>query len=301
MNRTSALLEAIIAQASVSLESFRTIENIEKVRRQELPTFSAWSRMVSSELKIGPLLAEDHRGDHPHARRRTVDPIPQRRKDQRIVLARRAGRAGSIRFPTTSASPAPCSPLGKRSTFPTPTPICASTRLRHADGLLHPLDPVRADHQQDGKMIGVTQAAEQERRAVHARTSAPQGVHRAARHQPRERQAVRRRAEDQELQREHAREHVERRHHAERATNDRHLQQRRRPHLKAALGDPGQSARRNFSPTPMPGSSSRIARSVVGRSDRRRDGRWIASATAVSVNLTVLPLTSGEASSSARS
>jgi adenylate cyclase len=50
-----ALLEAIIAQASVSLESFRTIENIEKVRRQELDFLSVVSD-VSSELKIGPLL-----------------------------------------------------------------------------------------------------------------------------------------------------------------------------------------------------------------------------------------------------
>jgi adenylate cyclase len=50
-----ALLEAIIAQASVSLESFRTIEHIEKVRRQELD-FLAVVSDVSSELKLGPLL-----------------------------------------------------------------------------------------------------------------------------------------------------------------------------------------------------------------------------------------------------
>lgn len=50
-----ALVEAIIAQASVSLESFRTIENIEKARRQELD-FLAVVSDVSSELQLGPLL-----------------------------------------------------------------------------------------------------------------------------------------------------------------------------------------------------------------------------------------------------
>ncbi len=50
-----ALLEAIISQASVSLESFRTIENIEKARQQELDFLSVVSE-ISSELKLGPLL-----------------------------------------------------------------------------------------------------------------------------------------------------------------------------------------------------------------------------------------------------
>ncbi len=50
-----SLLETIIAQASVSLESFRTIENIEKSRRQELDFLGVVSE-VSSELQLGPLL-----------------------------------------------------------------------------------------------------------------------------------------------------------------------------------------------------------------------------------------------------
>ncbi len=50
-----SLVEAIIAQASVSLESFRTIESIEKARRQELDFLSVVSE-VSSELQLGPLL-----------------------------------------------------------------------------------------------------------------------------------------------------------------------------------------------------------------------------------------------------
>ncbi|HXP95779.1 MAG TPA: GAF domain-containing protein [Telmatospirillum sp.] len=50
-----ALLEAIISQASVSLESFRTIEAIDKSRRQELDFLSVVSE-ISSELKLGPLL-----------------------------------------------------------------------------------------------------------------------------------------------------------------------------------------------------------------------------------------------------
>jgi adenylate cyclase len=49
------LLEAITAQASVSLESFRTIEDIERARRQELD-FLAVVSDISSELKLGPLL-----------------------------------------------------------------------------------------------------------------------------------------------------------------------------------------------------------------------------------------------------
>ncbi len=50
-----ALLEAIISQASVSLESFRTIETIEKSRQQELEFLAVVSE-ISSELKLGPLL-----------------------------------------------------------------------------------------------------------------------------------------------------------------------------------------------------------------------------------------------------
>ncbi len=50
-----ALVEAIIAQASVSLEGFRTIENIEKARKQELDFLNVVSE-VSSELQLGPLL-----------------------------------------------------------------------------------------------------------------------------------------------------------------------------------------------------------------------------------------------------
>ncbi|HIJ39437.1 MAG TPA: GAF domain-containing protein, partial [Rhodospirillaceae bacterium] len=49
------LLEAIISQASVSLESFRTIENIERTRQQELDFLAVVSE-ISSELKLGPLL-----------------------------------------------------------------------------------------------------------------------------------------------------------------------------------------------------------------------------------------------------
>jgi adenylate cyclase len=50
-----SLLEAIISQASVSLEGFRTIENIEKARKQELDFLAVVSE-ISSELKLGPLL-----------------------------------------------------------------------------------------------------------------------------------------------------------------------------------------------------------------------------------------------------
>ncbi|HEY1722793.1 MAG TPA: GAF domain-containing protein [Magnetospirillaceae bacterium] len=50
-----SLVEAIIAQASVSLEGFRTIENIEKARKQELDFLNVVSE-VSSELQLGPLL-----------------------------------------------------------------------------------------------------------------------------------------------------------------------------------------------------------------------------------------------------
>jgi len=49
------LLEAIISQSSVSLESFRTIESIERSRKQELEFLGVVSE-ISSELKLGPLL-----------------------------------------------------------------------------------------------------------------------------------------------------------------------------------------------------------------------------------------------------
>jgi len=49
------LLEAIVSQASVSLESFRTIENIERGRKQELDFLNVVSE-ISSELQLGPLL-----------------------------------------------------------------------------------------------------------------------------------------------------------------------------------------------------------------------------------------------------
>jgi adenylate cyclase len=49
------LLEAIVSQSSVSLEGFRTIENIERSRKQELEFLGVVSE-ISSELKLGPLL-----------------------------------------------------------------------------------------------------------------------------------------------------------------------------------------------------------------------------------------------------
>ncbi|MBF0374913.1 MAG: GAF domain-containing protein [Alphaproteobacteria bacterium] len=49
------LLEAVIEQAAIALENLRTIENIEKSRKQELAFLSVVSE-ISSELKLGPLL-----------------------------------------------------------------------------------------------------------------------------------------------------------------------------------------------------------------------------------------------------
>jgi len=50
-----AMLEAVIAQGSISLTHLSTIENIEKSRRQELDFLSVVSE-ISSELQLGPLL-----------------------------------------------------------------------------------------------------------------------------------------------------------------------------------------------------------------------------------------------------
>lgn len=50
-----ALLELIVSQAAVSLEAFRTIEHIDRQRRQELDFLTVVSE-VSSELQLGPLL-----------------------------------------------------------------------------------------------------------------------------------------------------------------------------------------------------------------------------------------------------
>jgi adenylate cyclase len=50
-----AMLEAVIAQSSISLTHLSTIENIEKSRKQELDFLSVVSE-ISSELQLGPLL-----------------------------------------------------------------------------------------------------------------------------------------------------------------------------------------------------------------------------------------------------
>jgi adenylate cyclase len=49
------LLEAMVAQAAVALESHRTVENLQAARRQELEFLDVVSE-VSSEIKLGPLL-----------------------------------------------------------------------------------------------------------------------------------------------------------------------------------------------------------------------------------------------------
>ncbi|HMA49500.1 MAG TPA: GAF domain-containing protein, partial [Magnetospirillaceae bacterium] len=50
-----SMLEAVMAQSSISLTHLSTIENIEKSRRQELDFLSVVSE-ISSELQLGPLL-----------------------------------------------------------------------------------------------------------------------------------------------------------------------------------------------------------------------------------------------------
>ena len=50
-----SMLEAVMAQSSISLTHLSTIENIEKTRRQELDFLSVVSE-ISSELQLGPLL-----------------------------------------------------------------------------------------------------------------------------------------------------------------------------------------------------------------------------------------------------
>ncbi len=49
------LLEAMVAQAAIALESHRTVENLQAARRQELEFLDVVSE-VSSEIKLGPLL-----------------------------------------------------------------------------------------------------------------------------------------------------------------------------------------------------------------------------------------------------
>ena len=49
------LLEAMVGQAAIALESHRTVENIENARQQELEFLKVVSE-ISSEIKLGPLL-----------------------------------------------------------------------------------------------------------------------------------------------------------------------------------------------------------------------------------------------------
>ena len=122
-----ALLEAIIAQASVSLESFRTIENIEKVRRQELDFLSVVSD-VSSELKIGPLLqkiiaAITRMLD---AERSTLFINDEKTNELYTEIGQGLG-ARVIRFPNHMGIAGTVFVSKTSVNIPTPTPICDST------------------------------------------------------------------------------------------------------------------------------------------------------------------------------
>jgi hypothetical protein len=216
----------------------------------------------------------DGRGDAP-AQCRTLDAVPQRGKDQRTVVGGRPG-------PGVGADP-PAQPprhrrrrihLGQGDQHPLRLRRPAlQPGLRQEDRLLHPLDPLRADHQQARQGDRRDAGAEQARRPVHRRGRiAPARLHRADIDRAGKRQAVRRRAEHEELQRGDAGVDVERGDHARRKRKDRHLQRRRPAHPARQPGSRSCTSRQpSSSPAAMPGSR----RSSSASAKRRpRNWRW---------------------------
>ena len=88
--RRRALLEDIAEQAIPALRSSQFIEHMNVARAKEWnsSTLSATSAPSSTSTAV----AADHVRSDAHARRRTVDAVPQRRQDRGVVLASGAGR-----------------------------------------------------------------------------------------------------------------------------------------------------------------------------------------------------------------
>ena len=143
------ILEGIAAQAVPALLSSQTVERMQKSRRQELAFLDIVADITSRDRPRQAVAAGDERGD-PHAEGGALDALPARRQDQGTLLARRHGlenrrdplsRHGRHRRRGVHLRP-------DASISRTPTPICASIRLRQADRLFHALDSVRPDRQQ---------------------------------------------------------------------------------------------------------------------------------------------------------
>jgi adenylate cyclase len=143
-------LAAMTTQGTMALQGAVFIERMKALRAQEIEFVEIVSE-VTADIKLGSLL-QRVMGEATrllNAERSTLF-LNDEKTNELWSEVGQGLQSIQIRFPTTAASPAPSSRRGNRSISPTPTPTCGSTRVRQADGILHPLDPVRADHQQGG-------------------------------------------------------------------------------------------------------------------------------------------------------
>ena len=215
--RTSSSLEAMTTQARHGAAERAVHRAHESARASRRSSSSTWSPTSPSDIELGSLLPKvmSEATRMLNAERSTL--FLNDEKTGELLSRVGHGRIdGEIRLPNHLGIAGAVFTSGKTINIPLRLRRPAlQPRVRQADRLLHPLDPVRADRQQGRQDHRRHPGAEQARRPVHRRgRAAAEGVHRADRHRARERQAVRRRAEHEELQREHAAEHVERRHHA---------------------------------------------------------------------------------------
>ena len=250
------LLETIISQASVSLESFRTIEDIEKSRRQELDFLAVVSE-ISSELKLGPLLQKIMAAITRmlDAERSTLFINDEKTSELYTEVGQGLG-ATTIRLPNHLGIAGAVFTSGQSVNIP----------YAYADLRFNPSFDRKTGFftrsilcvpvaNKAGKVIGVTQVlnkrggtftAEDEARLKAFTSQISIGLENAKLFDDVQ--------THQELQREHPRIDDQRRHHAERGRQDRHLQRRRRAHVSRSASPASSTSRpANSSPATMPG------------------------------------------------
>ena len=163
-----ALLEGIAAQSIPALRSSQTVERMQKARAQQL-AFLDIVADITSQIDLDQLLQRvmTEATRMLGAERSTLFLHDEKNKElfSRVAIG---PKIGEIPSPTMPKSRAPCSPLARRLTFPTPMPTCASTRAltnRPGSSRAH---PVHAGHQQTRQDHRRDPSFEQERRPVFA-------------------------------------------------------------------------------------------------------------------------------------
>jgi adenylate cyclase len=120
------LLEAMTSQGTLALQSAQFIERMQAIRRQEMEFIDVVSE-VTADIKLGSLL-QKVMGEATrllNAERSTLF-LNDEKTSELWSEVGQGLESVQIRLPNHLASPARCSPRARRSTSPTPTPICAS-------------------------------------------------------------------------------------------------------------------------------------------------------------------------------